>query len=100
MQIPGTLLLDHLGTAQNGEEMATTKDDIRRWLNEGVRQKATHVIVVCDTFSHEDYPVYVKPTENVRERAENLGSMQSLMEVYNLALDLETQIQARRVYNY
>jgi hypothetical protein len=40
--------------------MAASRNDIKRWFERGVEQKATHMIVVCDTFDHEDYPVYVK----------------------------------------
>ena len=40
--------------------MSTTRNEIRGWLKRGQRQKATHVIVVCDTFDHEDYPVYIE----------------------------------------
>jgi len=49
--------------------MATTKEDIQRWLDYGKESGATHVIVVCDTFDWEDYPVYVSPTEDVNEEA-------------------------------
>jgi hypothetical protein len=49
--------------------MAATQEDIRRWLKEAKKEGATHVIVVCDSFDHEDYPVPVMPGENVREKA-------------------------------
>ena len=60
----------------------TTQDDIRRWLAEAQRQNATHVVVVCDTFNYDYYPVYCK-----------------VMEVYDMSMDLEEQIAARRVMN-
>ena len=47
--------------------MATTKQEIKEWLLEGLKTKSTHVITVCDTFDHEDYPVYVKPGGNVKD---------------------------------
>lgn len=41
--------------------MATTKADIAQWMEEGKTKGATHLIVVCDTFDWEDYPVFVYP---------------------------------------
>jgi len=56
------------------------------WFDRGVSQAATHLIVVCDTFSYEDYPVFVKPDEDVREISKKYDgvNMQRLMAVYNL----------------
>ncbi|TSC59680.1 MAG: hypothetical protein LiPW15_700 [Parcubacteria group bacterium LiPW_15] len=47
--------------------MATTKTTIARWLNQAKKDGATHLIVVCDTFDHEDYPVSVLPGKDVRK---------------------------------
>ncbi len=82
--------------------MATTQEDIRDWLKEGKRRRSTHVIVVCDTFDHSDYPVYVKRTEKVREEADKHDgpNMQRVMEVYALHLDLELQLAEKRSFHY
>ncbi len=60
------------------------------------------MIVVCDTFDHEDYPVYVKPGEDVRKKyAEYDGpNMQRVMEVYALHLDLESQLNEHRAKHF
>jgi len=68
--------------------MAATLQDLKEWFDEGVKAKATHMIVVCDTFDYEDYPVYVKPGQDARAAtaAENDGEhMKRVMEVYNLS---------------
>ena len=39
--------------------MATTQMDIKNWFDQGVKDGATYLIVVCDTFDHSDYPAYV-----------------------------------------
>ncbi len=82
--------------------MATTKEDIKQWLERGKSQKATHVIIACDTFDHGDYPVYVMPSEDVHERAKayNRVNMQRIMEVYNLSMDIESQLNEGRAVNY
>ena len=36
--------------------LMTTKQDIRNWLNGSC--EADFLIVVCDTFSYDDYPVF------------------------------------------
>ena len=81
--------------------MATTQAEIRGWLNEGQRKRATHVIVATDTFSHEDYPVYVMPGEDVAQRAEEHDgpNMQRVVEVYDLSMDLEMQLREERAYH-
>lgn len=75
--------------------MAATWEEIHEWLMRGKREGATHVIIVCDTFEWEDYPVYVKPDENAPAKVEEYRgkSMQKVMEVYNLALDIDAQLK-------
>lgn len=76
--------------------MSTTVDDLKRWFADGVRQKATHMIVVCDTFDHEDYPVYAKgdaqciTTVDLYRKAE----MQRVMEVYDLRKPMTGQFRS------
>lgn len=82
--------------------MAATRDDIKRWLTQAKKNKATHVIVVCDTFDHSDYPVEVKKGEDARKMAEQRDgkNMQRVMEVYNLNKDIEEQLNQVRSFNY
>lgn len=77
--------------------MATTRDDIRGWLKRAGKGD-THMIVATDTFDYEDYPVFVKKTENVlaKIRKYNGPNMQTVMEVYDLSRDLEEQVEERR----
>ena len=81
----------------------TTKEDIRQWLKMAKDKKATHMLVVCDTFEYEDYPVFVMEGEDVheviKEKCRN-DNMQTLMEVYNLSKDLEKQLNEQRSFNY
>lgn len=81
--------------------MAASKDDIRRWLRNGEQQGATHVIVVCDTFEWEDYPVYVSSGEKVQDVIDKNANapMQKIMEVYNLSLNIERQLNEFRAYH-
>jgi len=82
--------------------MEASYEEIKAWLQNGKKQGATHLIVVCDTFEWEDYPVYVKPDENVHlvEYQYSEKNMQRVMEVYNLSKDLNTQLKQHRSFNY
>lgn len=81
--------------------MSTKKVDIARWIEEGLEKGATHLIVVVDTFDYEDFPVYVMPGQNAQQvvNQESGKSMQRIMEVYNLSMDLNQQLNQRRAYN-
>lgn len=78
--------------------MAATRDDIKYWLNNAKSKNATHLIVVCDTFDWEDYPVYVSADQSVRDVyfEYHMKNMQKVMEVYDLSLDLDMQINEYR----
>ena len=79
---------------------ATTAEDIRAWLTYALNKNATHMLVVCDTFEWEDYPVEVYSDQSVTDIIEaNSRNMQKVMEVYNLSLDLEAQLSEPRAYN-
>lgn len=79
----------------------TTQDDIKRWLERGKAEGATHLIVVCDTWDYDDYPVFVSPKENVHEvKNEYSKDMQRMMEVYNLSMDWDEQLNETRSFNY
>jgi len=84
--------------------MAATRTDIKDWLEQGLKDGATHVIIVCDTFDHDDYPVYVQPGEDVREKAEEYRNkdMQKVVEVYSLTLTtpIEEQLAGLREFHY
>ncbi len=82
--------------------MSTTKDDIRRWLADGKTKGATHLIVMTDTFSWDDYPTYVMPGTSARTEADKraAGSMQRVTEVYALHLPWEAQLSEYRAFHY
>lgn len=82
--------------------MAASRMDIERWFDTAVDEGATHMIVVCDTFEMEDYPVYVMPGENVHEIEEqNSGpNMTRVMEVYSMKVPKVVQMAEYRAFHY
>jgi hypothetical protein len=81
--------------------MGTTREEIKEWLQRGKEQGATHLLVVCDTFDHEDYPVFVLPGENAKTVYEeyNGKNMQRVMEAYSYGKPLDEQLAAHRCLN-
>jgi len=82
--------------------MGTTKANIRGWIEDAQGERdISHVIIVCDTFDWEDYPVRVKIGQDVREKMKeyNHTNMQKIMEVYNLGMDIEKQLNEHRAYH-
>jgi hypothetical protein len=81
--------------------MPTTRNDIKGYIERGQAQNATHVIIACDTFDNDNYPVFVSREENVQKKinAVNESDMQKVDEVYNLQIPIEPQLKAVRAYN-
>lgn len=81
---------------------ATTKSEIRTWLSRAKDNGATHLIVACDTFDHEEYTVEVLAPKKVRDEYDRIHNknMQRVMEVYALHLDLEEQLHERRAFHF
>jgi hypothetical protein len=83
--------------------MPASYEDLSAWFDRGVCENATHLIVVCDTYEYEDYPVYVMPGTDVRQKADEYSeeSMQRVMEVYVLdPLRKNEQMRERRAFHY
>lgn len=78
--------------------MAASRDDIQHWIARGLKEKASHLIVVCDTYDYEDYPVYATSDEDVLKKfdAHQLVNMQRVMEVYDLRIDIQPQLNEHR----
>lgn len=78
--------------------MATTIEDLKSWFLEGKARKANFMIVVCDTFDWEDYPVFISKDENIRTAYDKYQgpNMQKVMEVYNLSKDFDKQQRTGR----
>lgn len=79
-----------------------SKQDISKWFDNGKDKGCTHVIVVCDTFSRDYYPVFVSDTDSSRDVAAKYDNvdMQKVVEVYNLNADKANQLSAHRAMNY
>lgn len=82
--------------------MPTTQNDIREWLDRA-EPNHTHMMVVCDQFDYEDFPVFITATETeARRRVSeyNGRDMTRVMEIYDLKSDLEDQLSGGIAFNY
>jgi hypothetical protein len=78
----------------------TSKETILGWIEEGIAHGHTHMLVVCDSFTYEDYPVYVPPEHacfDIHDVYANL-MMQKVMEIYDLRKDINSQLNSVRAW--
>jgi hypothetical protein len=82
--------------------MATTFETIKGWFDGGLTQKATHLIVVYDTFDLRNYPVYVMPGQDVHEVEQKIkeNCWLRVMEVYKMSMGWNAHLNQKRVFNY
>lgn len=80
--------------------MSISKSMIRTWLKREKAAESDYMLVVCDTFDYEDYPVYVSK-EEFKENYEryNNRDMQKIMEIYDLHKDIDEQLNSDRIWN-
>lgn len=79
--------------------MVATKNFIKNWL-ERATEEDSHMLVICDTFDYCNYPVFVKKNEDVNNKIKHYSeNMQRVVEVYNLSMDLNSQLEVYRVWN-
>jgi hypothetical protein len=71
---------------------------LKEWFDEGVKLGAAYMVVVCDTFDWEDYPVYCSSKERAESTISSPGSMQKVMEVYDLRADKAAQFRGGRTW--
>lgn len=45
--------------------MAASRADVDRWIATGIENNDKYIVSVCDTFDHDDYPVYCKDEEKL-----------------------------------
>ena len=79
----------------------TTRQEIRDWFDQGVAEGKDYLIVVCDTFDYEDYPVYATAEHypETIKRYVPASNMQQVMEIYDLNMDQDEQMKERRAWH-
>ena len=76
--------------------MAATRSEISKWFDEGILKGAKHMLVICDTYDYEDYPLYTTTDSECLAKHRFPGEMQRVMEVYDLSSDKAIQMMQGR----
>lgn len=63
--------------------------DIKADYDRGARTNATHMIIFYDSFSGDNYPVYIHPGESVKDAVD--ASQDKAEEIYKYSLGWESQ---------
>jgi hypothetical protein len=80
--------------------MTATRQDIEGWFDRGLNQGSDFMIIVCDTFDYEDYPVYASKADYKAAHSSHNGkNMGRVMEVYDLSMDKDTQMDEHRAFH-
>lgn len=81
--------------------MIPTLRELSKWFDDGIEQEAKYMLVIYDSVTYTDYPIYVSAEEDVRDIVNKfrLSPMQRIMEVYNLEIDKSTQLKEERTFN-
>jgi hypothetical protein len=82
--------------------MTATRKEIEGWLDDLYNSKnATHMLVMCDQFDYEDYPVYVYEGQDPRKvRDDLLGDLTGFHECFNKSLDKQFQLNEHRAVHF
>lgn len=80
--------------------MAASRQEISKWFDEMKSLGHEYLLVVCDTFDHEDYPVGVSKRA-IRTVVDeyNKQPLQRVIECYDLSMDKDTQMSEYRAWN-
>lgn len=76
----------------------TTKDEISRWFAQGVSNGYKYMLVLSDRFEHEEYPVYVGTSTEVRDLQKKYvgDEWTGVMEIYDLTKEAQPQLDLKR----
>ena len=78
----------------------TSRERILSELMSGNDKGYSHMMVVCDTFSYDDYFVFVKEDEDIRKEERKYNkNMQKVMEIYSYSLPLLNQMKEFRAFH-
>lgn len=82
--------------------MPATYEEIKSMVEKGyAMDDCTHIIIVCDTYDYNNYPVFVIRGRDIHAEIERIKgeSMQRVDEVYSTDLSIESQMAERRAWH-
>lgn len=77
------------------------KENVTTWLRDAKRRGSTHLIIAFDTVKRNPFPVYVGTDASVQQKIKsfNDNNFVRAIEVYNMKMNIDTQILQGRAWN-
>ncbi len=77
------------------------KEKVTLWLRDAKRRGSTHLIIAFDTVKRNPFPVYVNADTSVQTKIKsfNDNNFVRAIEVYNLKMNIDTQVLQGRAWN-
>lgn len=70
------------------------------WLKEAINRNSAFLMVGYDTFDCQDYPIFCETAGECLQEIENYrNSSDRIIEIYDMSMDLESQISEYRAYH-
>ena len=81
--------------------MSASRKDIESWITEAQRQKASHLLIITDTFDYDNYPVFAHGKKDCQKKIKEYNSknMQKVEEVYSVRRSIKKQLKENRSWN-
>ena len=85
----------------NNDTILEYRSKVTSWLSEAKRRGATHIIVAYDTKKSNPFPVYISSNTNVQQKINSFNNNEFVraLEVYNMNMDIDTQLLQARTWN-
>jgi len=81
--------------------MPATKNNLIKWFQIGVKNNQSYMIIECDTYNFDDFPIYTNSLEEFEEEYKKVSSRRNqIMEVYDLKIDMNLQMNEDRSFHY
>lgn len=79
----------------------STRTQIRKWLENGKKRRASHVIIAYNKRDRDFQPIYVSASQQINGKIQDVNNNFALtpVEVYNLAMDMDKQLGQARCWN-
>ena len=77
------------------------KEKVTSWLRTARQRSATHMIIAFDTTKQNPFPVYIGRDTSVQQKIKSFNDNDFVraVEVYNMKMDIDTQVQQGRAWN-
>ena len=77
------------------------KEKVTTWLRDAKRRGSTHLIIAFDTVKRNPFPVYINSDTSVQTKIKSFNDNQfcNAIEVYNMRLNIDTQVLQGRAWN-